>query len=228
MRVDENDEFGAMTEIMNMSNDNKDVYVTIIYEYVPLATPGYRAATHLRIDITECGGSHVAAKRGAYQYSSPEWESPYAGVILHSDGHGHAGTDHVDLKINGKSVCDSIQYYGLRKDSIMTEEGMGRSMGMEGGSMEGMGEMDDDDMEGMGMEFSVTSDTIMCEKDAGRVEKGDMIQTVAYFNSTKYPQMVFRGKLEGVSPLLPLSASSVIPLSRYKISSPSCKLSLKS
>jgi hypothetical protein len=86
MRVDKGDKFSALTEIMNMSNRTQTVYTTVIYEVVPIDTPGYREATHLRVDVWHCGGSDVPAKRGAYKWTSPNITSPYSGVILHSDG----------------------------------------------------------------------------------------------------------------------------------------------
>lgn len=86
MRVDKEDTFGTAGEIMNMSNQTKTVYATIIYEVIPLETPGYREATHLRLDVWMCGASDVPAKTGAYKYTSPKYKSPYSGVILHVDG----------------------------------------------------------------------------------------------------------------------------------------------
>jgi hypothetical protein len=86
MRVDAQDKFTAMTEIINMSNKNKTVYTTVIYEVIPIDTPGYREATHLRMDVLLCGGSHVRAKAGAYTYQSAEYANPYSGVVLHNDG----------------------------------------------------------------------------------------------------------------------------------------------
>jgi hypothetical protein len=86
MRVDKEDTFGTAGELMNMSNETKTVYATIIYEVIPLETPGYREATHLRLDIWMCGASDVPAKTGAYKYTAPKWTSPYSGVILHVDG----------------------------------------------------------------------------------------------------------------------------------------------
>lgn len=86
MRVDKADTFETVAEIMNMSNETKTVYATTLYEVVPLDTPGYREATHLRLEVWQCGGSDLPAKKGAYTYTSPNWTSPYAGVILHNDG----------------------------------------------------------------------------------------------------------------------------------------------
>jgi hypothetical protein len=114
MRVDKPDRFSATIELMNMSNVTKTVYTTMIYEVVPINTPGYREATHLRMDLWMCGGSDIPAKLGSYEYHSANWTSPYSGVILHNDGHGHDGTKEVNLYINGKVSCSSKQYYGLR------------------------------------------------------------------------------------------------------------------
>jgi hypothetical protein len=86
MRVDTEDTFSAAAELMNMSNETKVVYATTIYEVIPINTPGYREATHIRMDVWMCGGSDVPAKNGSYTYTSPTWKSPYAGVMLHSDG----------------------------------------------------------------------------------------------------------------------------------------------
>jgi hypothetical protein len=86
MRIDKEDAFDTAAEIMNMGNQTKTVYATVIYEVIPLDTPGYREATHLRLDIWLCGGSDVPAKKGAYSYTSRKYKSPYSGVILHNDG----------------------------------------------------------------------------------------------------------------------------------------------
>jgi hypothetical protein len=174
MRVDKKDRFSALTEIMNMSNETKTVYTTTIYEVIPINTPGYQEATHLRMDVWMCGGSDVPGKTGAYQYHSPNWTSPYSGVILHNDGHGHDGTTEVNLYINGKVFCNSIQYYGLRPGWV-NNKGHGKDMG--------------------GMRY--ISDAITCE-DTGRVEKGDVLMTEAFYNDTMYPQMRSKRHIENV------------------------------
>lgn len=86
MRFDKEDTLSSAGELMNMSNETKTVYATTIYEVIPLDTPGYREATHLRMDVWQCGGSDVPAKKGAYKYTSVDYDIPYAGVILHNDG----------------------------------------------------------------------------------------------------------------------------------------------
>jgi hypothetical protein len=86
MRVDKEDTFDTACEVMNMSNQTKTVYATMIYEVVPLDTLGYSEATHLRLDVWQCGASDVPARIGAYKYTSTNFTSPYSGVLLHNDG----------------------------------------------------------------------------------------------------------------------------------------------
>ena len=84
------------------------------------------------------------------------------------------------LFINDKVFCDSIQYYGLRSSTRQRAD---------------IGLLNGDHNE-MGMQY--ISDAVACE-DRSRLEKGDVLRTEAYYNGTKYPQMVFRKHLEGVS-----------------------------
>jgi hypothetical protein len=102
MRLDKNDTLTTTSEIMNLGNTTQTVYATVIYEVIPIDTPGYREATHLRLDVWLCGGSDVPAKKGAYKYTSANWTSPYSGVILHNDGYV-SGCDGVTRC--GKLIC---------------------------------------------------------------------------------------------------------------------------
>ncbi|KAE9963117.1 hypothetical protein EG327_001675 [Venturia inaequalis] len=160
MRVDSEDTFSAAGELMNMSNETKVVYATTIYEVIPLETPG-----------------DVPAKDGSYNYTSPEWKSPYAGVMLHNDGHGHDGTTHVSLTKNGQEYCNSIQYYGLRNGTFLPKD------------------LATQHAANHGAEMQYISDAVACE-DTGRLEKGDVLQTTAHFDESKYPQMTFKGHKE--------------------------------
>jgi polyisoprenoid-binding protein YceI len=49
-----------------------------------------------------------------------------------------------------------------------------------------------------GNRMQYISDAIACE-DTGRVEKSDVLWTEAFYNASKYPQMVFKGHVENVS-----------------------------
>jgi hypothetical protein len=197
MLVNKTDTFGAAVELMNMSNETKTVYATVIYEVIPPDTPGYKEATHLRIDVLFCGGSHIAAKTGAYTYNSMNYTSPYAGHILHSDGlvpdsstwsvrtnvvlrHGHSGTTDVSLWINDAVFCNSRQYYGLRPSWVQ-----GPHIAM-----------NHDHRNTNGMKF--ISDAGACE-DYGELKIGDILRTEAFYNDGEHSQLKMHGRLDPVS-----------------------------
>jgi Stress up-regulated Nod 19 len=183
MRIDKEDRFNALGEIMNMSNKTQTVYTTIIYEVVPIDTPGYREATHLRIDGWMCGdNSELPTKKGHFQYHSANWTSPYAGKVLHVDGHGHDGVTDVKLYKNGQVVCDSLQYYGLRPGWVAKHHGE---------------------------EVKYISDAVVCENQ-DRIEKGDVFMTEATYNDTEHPQMMFNGHTENVRTLLACSIILIV------------------
>lgn len=48
-----------------------------------------------------------------------------------------------------------------------------------------------------GAEMQYISDAVACE-DTGRLEKGDVLQTTAHYDESKYPQMTFKGHKEAV------------------------------
>jgi hypothetical protein len=84
------------------------------------------------------------------------------------------------MYINGKVFCNSIQYYGLRPTTVQPHD-----IAIQHG-------------DGHNVAMQYISDAVACE-DHGRVEKGDELWTESFYNGSKYPQMVFRGHLEGVS-----------------------------
>jgi hypothetical protein len=177
VKVDKGDQWIGLHEVMNMGNVTKTVYATMVYEVVPLTTPGYREATHLRLGVWHCSQvDEIPAKRGAYKYTSPVWTSPYSGVVLHNDGHGHPGVANVKLHVNNKTLCDSQQYYGLEPRWVAKKEAGEHGHG--------------------GMKF--LSHAVVCSNEF-RIEKGDQVITEAFYDGDKYEQMVFMNHLDNVS-----------------------------
>jgi hypothetical protein len=177
LRVDKGDQWIGLQEVMNMSNVTKTVYATMIYEVVPLNTPGYREATHIRLNVWHCSQTdEVPSRQGAYKFTGLNWTSPYAGVVLHNDGHGHPGVTNIKLNINNKTVCNSEQYYGLHPRWVAKNVTEGHGHG--------------------GMKF--LSHAVVCN-DEFRIEKGDQLSTEAFFDGNKHQQMVFMNHLDNVS-----------------------------
>ena len=112
--------------------------------------------------------------------------------------HGHDGTTEVKLYLNGNLFCNSIQYYGLRPGWIQPH-----NLAVQHG-----------DVHAASMQY--ISDAVACE-DYGRLEKGDRLWTEAFYNATKYPQMVSRGRLQGVSAKIYPKPSQHIPLFTKKL-----------
>lgn len=116
-------------------------------------------------------------------HAAQRWVSSitYNGEVTTSDSsrHGHDGTTHVSLTKNGQEYCNSIQYYGLRNGTYLPKD------------------LAKQHAANHGAEMQYISDAVACE-DTGRLEKGDVLQTTAYYDESKYPQMTFKGHKEAV------------------------------
>ncbi|KAF1816587.1 hypothetical protein P152DRAFT_479101 [Eremomyces bilateralis CBS 781.70] len=182
------DTFGLLTELMNEAAEPKSLYLTMLYEYVPASTAGYKAATIIEMDATECGDSELPAKEGVYEYHSAEWVSPYSGEILWVIGHGHDGATDVNMLKNGKVACNSVQYYGLEPAFVAPGAG-------EMPSVDNVHQLNDSGHAHGGASTSMKhiSNTAVCT-NIGRLEKGDKLVVEGLYNSTKYAQMAGHGE----------------------------------
>jgi hypothetical protein len=98
--------FHMAVEIMNQSDKNETFYVSMVrptksangmltlllmYEHVPEGTAGYKPATSVWLDVTDCGDSNTPAKEGSYELQSTPWTSSVEGIMLATAGHTHDG-----------------------------------------------------------------------------------------------------------------------------------------
>lgn len=63
-----------------------------MYEHVPEGEAGYKPATMVWLDVTDCGEARTRAKEGSYELQSTPWASSVEGVMLFAAGHAHDGT----------------------------------------------------------------------------------------------------------------------------------------
>jgi hypothetical protein len=63
-----------------------------MYEHVPEGSIGYKPATMVWLDVTDCGEAKTPAKEGSYELQSTPWTSTVEGVMLYTAGHSHDGT----------------------------------------------------------------------------------------------------------------------------------------
>jgi hypothetical protein len=170
---------GGAVELMSENTQPITVYATMLFEYVPKSTPGYKEARLVWVDVTNCAkSSDFTPLRGVYQKESRAFTMNHDADLVFATGHMHDGGTVVELYVNGKLSCTSKQLYANRRGHY-TEPKDGSvisHMAMPAGSH--------------------ISDVGVC-KDWASVKKGDKLSVKAYFDEGMHPQMVNgKGKLE--------------------------------
>lgn len=170
---------GGAVELMNEAVKPITVYTTMIFEYVPKTTPGYKEARLVWVDVTNCAKtSDFNPEKGVYEKQSKGFTMYHDGELLFAQGHMHDGGVRVELLVNGKVTCNSKQIYGNRRGHYIEAT------------------------DGSIIEHSVMppgshiSDVGVC-KDWGTVKKGDILSVKAYFDAVSHMQMLNgKGQLE--------------------------------
>jgi len=180
--------FVSLIELMSESSQNKQVYMTMKYEYLPAAKAlDYKKVTPIWMDITgDCGISEEGARQGISQYKSPRWTSKdTTGRLILTSGHMHDGGINIQLLQNGKEVCNSKMVYGAKPAYV---EKAGATMG--GKSMAGMTHISE---QGLCANF-------------GDLHPGDSLQIIANYNSNLHPLMHEGG---GLMPIMGIALTYV-------------------
>jgi hypothetical protein len=98
-------------ELMNLTAQPEQVFITVTFDHVPSTTPGYRPMTPMWLDINQCGTSEAPARTGRYHYSYL-LTSQWTGRLLGIGGHLHDGGTNLTIARNNQIVCDSVARYG--------------------------------------------------------------------------------------------------------------------
>jgi hypothetical protein len=117
--------WGGAVELMNTSTELKLVYVQLTSRWVPISTPGIKAATPVWLDIDSCGDSAVDIGKGVTDIPW-EWTSRVTGRIIGAGGHLHDGGKWLSLvnKTTGEHVCTSVAGYGTKPAYLGSVESM--------------------------------------------------------------------------------------------------------
>jgi hypothetical protein len=84
--------FGGAWELMSLSKAPMQLYITLLFEWVPKSTPGYKPAMMVWIDVTNCDReSEFPAKTGVYKMESREFTINHDADWLTGIGHVHDG-----------------------------------------------------------------------------------------------------------------------------------------
>ncbi|KAF2431429.1 hypothetical protein EJ08DRAFT_660018 [Tothia fuscella] len=178
------------TEVMNMDEKEKWVWLTLNYDYIDHVPAGYKEAKVMWMSIgpNRCasifsntvepnpfGESNITAllqpkKTVLSEFSFP-WVAPKDGYIMGMNGHLHNGGTEIEVFHNGESICKSSPKYGPGGASHMK-----RQMGPVGG-----------------VDYNNTSiDNIVahngCWADPPRrFKKGDKVYIRSDYDFTKHP-----------------------------------------
>lgn len=120
-----NETWTAATRLQNLSDEEKELYLTITFEWLPLDSPeaeGYREVSVLHLDIAPfCGNAEILAVKGQPIYNSKAWASTIRGQILDVSGHLHCGGLGMSVYQNARELCYSQAIYGNRNGHVLEE-----------------------------------------------------------------------------------------------------------
>lgn len=120
-----NETWTAATRLQNLSDEEKVLYLTVSYEWLPLDAPeaeGYRDVIVLPLDIAPfCGNAEILAVKGQPVYNTKAWASTIRGHILEASGHMHGGGIGMSVYQNAKELCYSQALYGDKNGHVIEE-----------------------------------------------------------------------------------------------------------
>jgi len=169
-KVNPEDKFGALVELMNENPEDRVVWLTVTYDIVD-GHPFKDEIKTIWLDVRQCGTSQVnpPSKVFAVGYN---WTSSFNGEYIGANPHLHDGGTHLSVHIRDAMVCDSESVYGGKEQYISHSSGHGGHAAM--------GEM------------KHISEQPICDgsKSPTRViKKGDKLAIKAYYDLEKYPGM---------------------------------------
>lgn len=113
-KVKSTDQFALIVDLMNDTEEDQVVYMTITYDIMPTDAPGMTNMKPVWFDVAQCLTSDYPALKqdGAYQLTAPSWKADFDGDILGMAGHLHDGGQNVTIWADDKLVCTSTATYG--------------------------------------------------------------------------------------------------------------------
>jgi hypothetical protein len=144
------DSFVLSTELYNMDDKEKWLWVTVTYDYIDGVNTDYKDGKMVWMTIGRslCGHSFdnpfgasnmtmfaQPLKMNFSEHSIP-WDIPYNAQLLGTNGHMHDGASSMDIFHDGQLVCTSIPKYGNATAHGMAGGGMAAG-GMAAGGMAG-------------------------------------------------------------------------------------------
>lgn len=83
---------GGAVELMNEAVKPITVFVTMLFEFVPKDTPGYKEGQLIWVDVTNCAKeSDFTPQKGTYEKKSRDFVMRHDGELVFAQGHMHDG-----------------------------------------------------------------------------------------------------------------------------------------
>ncbi|WP_216206525.1 hypothetical protein [Amycolatopsis aidingensis] len=103
----------VMLELMNMKNEQQQVFFEVTMTHVPGDTPGMEEVTPIWLDADNCGISEHSVPKGE-SHTRWEWKSTIEGTFKGAGGHVHDGGEVITLSNldTGEDICASRAGYG--------------------------------------------------------------------------------------------------------------------
>jgi hypothetical protein len=108
------DRFALIVDLMNELMEDKVVYLTMTYDFVPGHPADYDDMKPVWFDVAQCLTSEWPAPYDTGRYTIPStfWQPDFEGDIMAVAGHLHDGGERVLLEVDGKLACNSEASYG--------------------------------------------------------------------------------------------------------------------
>jgi len=179
-----NASMAIVAELMNENDDDRDVTVTINFEYIPGIPSGFTRVYAWWLDVTgSCTTSDepVPANEVVFNYTAPSpYTAVYEGSVLGMSGHLHDGGVLLTVSDNNKIICNVTPTYGATPGYIDSVP-----MNMSMGTMP----MGTTPMGNMPMNMAHLSNMSTCLYP-GNFAIGDKFSISAYYNTSEHPLML--------------------------------------
>lgn len=127
-RLNENDKFAILVDLMNTNEEDKTAYLTMTYDIVDGHQKDWDDIKPIWLDIAQCGTSEIIPQQQSGKFSmTSNWTSNVEGEIVGAAGHLHNGGSHLTLSVNGQQTCDSVATYGESPEFIQQQDKSGHA-----------------------------------------------------------------------------------------------------
>lgn len=119
------DKFSYLVELMNMNMEDKVVYVTMTYDYLPGDLPkGWGETKSVWLDANQCSTSEVRAPKenGTFTIESKRWKPNFEGKVISAMGHLHDGGKWQSFSLDASLFLTIFQYRRASRHSVIANK----------------------------------------------------------------------------------------------------------